>query len=112
LWRLGDVNPRIPLLKDGIVIGVDNFVADPDGWYVQFQIDVDDEYGGFLPGVGPVESIRSGTTEVLRTQRLASREQAEAVLASAEAGGTYRVDLTPASAIVVPADGLSVFRPA
>jgi glyoxylase-like metal-dependent hydrolase (beta-lactamase superfamily II) len=107
-----NVNPRIPLLRDGIVIGVDNFVADPDGWYVQFQIEVDDEYGGFLPGVGPVESIRSGTTEVLRTQRLASREQAEAVLASVEAGGTYRVDLTPASAIVVPADGSPVFGPA
>ncbi len=107
-----NVNPRIPLLKDGIVIGVDDFVADPDGWYVQFRIDVDDEYGGFLPGVGPVESIRSATTEVLRTQRLASREQAEAVLASVEAGRTYRVDLTRASAIVVPADGSPVFRSA
>jgi hypothetical protein len=99
-------------LRDGIVIGVDNFVADPNGWYVQFQIAVEDEYDGFLPGVGPVESIRSATTEVLRTQRLASREQAESVLASVEAGRTYRVDLTPASAIVVPADGSPVLRPA
>jgi glyoxylase-like metal-dependent hydrolase (beta-lactamase superfamily II) len=107
-----NVNPRIPLLKDGIVIEVDNFVADPDGWYVQFQVNVLDGYGGFLPGVGPVESIRTGATEVLRTQRFADRADAEAVLASVESGRSYRVDLTPASAIVVPEDGSPVFQPA
>ena len=105
-----NVNPRIPLLKDGIVIGVDSFVADPDGWYVQFQLDVDDQYGGFLPGVGPVESIRPEATEILRTQRFDSRAEAEAVLASVEAGGTYRVDLTQASAIVIPTDGSPIFE--
>jgi hypothetical protein len=74
---------------------------------VQVYADVLDSYGGFLPGSGPVESYRStpGAPEILRTQRFNSRAEAEAVLASVEAGGTYRVDLTPASAIVVPANG-------
>jgi hypothetical protein len=105
-----NVNPRIPLLADGVTINLDSHVHDPDGWYVQFELDVLDSYGGFLPGVGPVESIRPEVTEILRTQRFDSRAEAEAVLASVEAGGTYRVDLTKASAIVVPADGSPVFH--
>ncbi|MGH1565255.1 MBL fold metallo-hydrolase [Mumia sp. DW29H23] len=100
-----NVNPRIPLLADGVTIDLDSHVHDPEGWYVQFELDVLDSYGGFLPGVGPVESIRPEVTEVLRTQRFASRAEAEAVLATVRAGGTYRVDLTKASAIVVPTDG-------
>jgi hypothetical protein len=107
-----NVNPRIPLLADGVVIGTDSFVHDPDSWYVQLQVDVRDSYGGYLPGGGPVESIRTGDTEVLRTQRFATRAEAESVMAAIQAGGNYRVGLTPASAIVVPADGSPVFRPA
>ncbi|WP_336716488.1 MBL fold metallo-hydrolase [Arthrobacter sp. USHLN218] len=103
-------NPQIPLLADGATILIDSFVHDPDGWYVQFELDVLDSYGGYLPGVGPVESIRPEVTEILRTQRFPSREEAESVLESVEAGGTYRVALTPASAIVIPADGATVFR--
>lgn len=105
-----NVNPRIDLLREGVEIRVDSHVHDPDGWYVQLELDVLDSYGGFLPGVGPVESIRPEVTEVLRTQRLGSREEAEAIAASVRAGGTYRIDLTKASAIVVPDDGRAVFR--
>jgi hypothetical protein len=105
-----NVNPRIPLLADGVAIDLDSHVHDPNGWYVQFELDVQDSYGGFLPGVGPVESILPEVTEVLRTQRFDSRAEAEAVLASVEAGGTYRVDLTKASAIVIPTDGSPVFE--
>jgi glyoxylase-like metal-dependent hydrolase (beta-lactamase superfamily II) len=102
-----NVNPKIPLLEDGIVIERDSYVHDPQGYYVQFYADVLDSYGGFLPGDGPVESYRStpGSPEILRTQRFNSRTQAEAVLASVAVGGTYRVDLTPASAIVIPPNG-------
>lgn len=103
-------NPQIPLIADGATIQIDSFVHDPEGWYVQFELDVLDSYGGFLPGVGPVESIRPEVTEILRTQRFSSREEAEAVRESIEAGSTYRVTLTPASAIVIPADGAPVFR--
>ena len=49
-------------------------------------------------------------TEILRTQRFDTRAEAEAVLAGVRAGGTYRVDLTKASAIVVPTDGSPVFE--
>ena len=105
-----NVNPRIPLLADGVEIALDSHVHDPDGWYVQFELDVLDSYGGFLPGVGPVESVRPEVTEVLRTQRFSSREEAEAVLRSVQSGGTYRVDLTRASAIVVPTDGSPVLE--
>jgi hypothetical protein len=102
-----NVNPKIPLLKDGIVIERDSYVHDPAGYYLQFYADVLDSYAGFLPGSGPVESYRAtpGAPEILRTQRFNSRAEAEAVLAGVRVGGTYRVDLTPASAIVIPADG-------
>lgn len=92
------------------LVGLSSHVHDPDGWYVQFELDVLDSYGGSLPGVGPVESIRPEVTEILRTQRLASRAEAEALLASVRAGGTYAVDLTKASAIVIPTNGTPAFR--
>ena len=108
--RAMNVNPKIPLLADGVEIALDGHVHDPQGWYVQFELDVDDSYAGFLPGVGPVESIRPEATEILRTQRFDSRAEAEAVLSTVQAGGTYRVDLTKASAIIIPQDGSPVLE--
>lgn len=105
-----NVNPRIPLLRNGAAIRLDNHVHDPEGWYVQFELDVLDSYRGFLPGVGPVESIRPELTEILRTQRFDSKAEANAVLRTVRAGGTYTVDLTKASAIVIPTDGSPVFE--
>lgn len=107
-----NVNPAIPLLRNGIQIITDSYVHDPDGWYVQFFIDVLDGYGGFLPGSGPVESYRPtpGAPEILRTQRLASRADAEKILASVAKGGTYYIDLTKASAIIVPKDIAGTFK--
>jgi hypothetical protein len=54
-----NVNPRILLLKDGVVIERDSYVHDPHGYHVQVYADVLDSYGGFLPASGPVESYRS-----------------------------------------------------
>jgi hypothetical protein len=107
-----NVNPKIPLLKDGIVIDRDSYVHDPDGYYVQVYADVHDAYNGYLPGSGPVESYRatSGTPEILRTQRLGSRAEAETILAGLQAGSAYQVDFTRASTIVVPPDR-PAFRP-
>lgn len=107
-----NVNKEIPLLKNGIQINIDSYTHDPDGWYVQFYIDVMDSYQGYLPGNGPVESIRSasGTPEILRTQRLNSKEEAQAILNSIEQGETYYINLTKASAIVVPENVLNTFR--
>jgi hypothetical protein len=63
---------------------------------------------------GPVESLRptAGTPEILRTQRLNSKAEAEAVLLTVTKGGTYTVDLTKASAIVVPGQVTDTFKPA
>lgn len=59
-------------------IEIDSVVHDPEGWYLQFELDVLDSYGGFLPGVGPVDSIRPEVTKILRAQRFARRAVAEA----------------------------------
>ncbi|MDF2522687.1 MAG: hypothetical protein K0R31_328 [Clostridiales bacterium] len=132
-------NPQIPLLKNGVQIITDSYVNDPDGWYVQFYIDVEDSYKGYLPdnytyeGVftdpeskygkpgfdgifkvgGPVESLRptAGAPEILRTQRLNSKVEAEAILATVKKGGSYFIDLTKASAIIVPSDVTKTFTP-
>ena len=52
---------------------------------------------------GPVESIYpgAGTPEIVRTQRLSSLADAQAILASAKQGSTYKVNLTKTSNIVV-----------
>jgi hypothetical protein len=136
-------NPLIPLLADGIQIITDSYVNDPEGWYVQFYIDVLDDviYKGYLPtghsqaaltyqgllsngtvgtkslatityAGGPVESLHvgAGTPEVLRTQRLNSKAEAEAILAYVVNGGTYTISLTKASAIVVKRDANGVLN--
>ena len=101
-----NVNPQIPLLSDGVTISLDSHVHDPDGWYVQFELDVARRVrrlparcrpGGVVrPTPGPRSCARSGSTAAPRPRPSSP---------SVEAGGTYRVDLTRASAIVVPADG-------
>ncbi len=106
-----NVNEKIPLLKNGIQNVADSYTHDPEGWYVQFYIDVLDGYQGYLPDSGPVESMRpaEGAPEILRTQRLSSKADAEAILSTIEKGGTYYIDLTKASAIVVPDDITKTF---
>jgi hypothetical protein len=119
-------NPVIPLLADGIVTATDEFTNDPGGFFVQVAIKVDDAYQGFLPeGLtqfspgtnstityrgGPVESVRTAAGEVLRTQRLNSVAEAQAVLATIAAGRTVTISLTPSSEIVVPVDLTKTFR--
>ncbi|RZI55679.1 MAG: MBL fold metallo-hydrolase [Rubrivivax sp.] len=125
-------NPRIPLLANGIPTTLDAYVNDPTGYYVQVTLDVlENTYKGYLPdgyvqlspGLGttltyqggPVESViaTKGTLhppEYLRTQRLASLEDAQKVLASIRKGGTFTVTLTPASEIAVPVDVTQTFR--
>jgi hypothetical protein len=107
-----NVNPQIPLLKEGIKINIDSYTHDPEGWYVQFNIDVHDSYQGYLPDNGPVESIRPipGTPEILRTQRVNSESEAREILDSISKGETYYIDLTKASAIIVPENILNTFR--
>ncbi|KQP17770.1 MBL fold metallo-hydrolase [Pseudorhodoferax sp. Leaf267] len=125
-------NPLIPLLADGMPTTLDPYTNDPNGYYVQVSIDVQDPlYKGYLPegytqfspGMGtsityqggPIESTHAerGTyhpPEVLRTVRLASLQDAQKVLARIVKGGTYTISLTPASEIVVPADPAQTFQ--
>ncbi len=119
-------NPAIPLLADGIAVVPDSFANDPDGFYVQVAIDVDDAYQGFLPegfeqyspGLdatityrgGPIESVHATTTEYLRTVRLDSLAEAQAILATVVPGRQVTISLTPSSQIVVPADVTQTFR--
>lgn len=125
-------NPAIPLLANGIPNTTDGYTNDPGGYYVQVYVDVQDPtYKGYLPenftqfspGMnatiaykgGPVESIHATTgtfhpPEVLRTQRVGSLAQAQAILASITRGATVTLSLTPASEIVVPADVGKTFQ--
>lgn len=112
-------NPEIPLLKDGIIIERDSWTHDPDGWYAQFFIKVFDDYKGYIPQPidksykgGPVESIRSleGAPEILRTQRLDSKEEADLILSSVKAGEIYYIDLTKSSKIIVAENPNDTFR--
>ena len=125
-------NPAIPLLANGVTTSTDNYVMDPTGYYVQVAIDVQDTtYKGYIPtgltqfspGMaasityqgGPVESVHSakGTfhpPEYLRTQRLNTLADAQAVLASIASGRRVTISLTPASEIVVPATVSQTFR--
>ena len=125
-------NPAIPLLANGIVVPTDSYVDDPTGFFVQVSIDVQDTvYKGYVPpsfaqnspGLGasitydggPVESVHAakGTfhpPEVLRTQRLKTLAEAQAVLAKIQKGRTVTISLNPGSEIVVPADVNATFR--
>jgi hypothetical protein len=125
-------NPLIPLLANGIVIPTDNYVNDPGGYFVQVAIDVQDqEYKGYLPqgftqfspgmnatityNGGPIESVNTakGTyhpPEYLRTQRLNSLEEAQAILATITSGRAYTISLNRQSEIVVPANVVQTFQ--
>ena len=125
-------NPNIPLLANGIVTATDQYTNDPTGFYVQVSVDVQDAgykgfipegYAQFSPGMnatitykgGPVESVHAakGTfhpPEVLRTQRLNSLAEAQAVLQSISKGRTVTLSLTPASEIIVPANVAQTFQ--
>ena len=125
-------NPKIPLLANGVANNTDSYTHDPNGYYVQVYIDVmDSAYHGYLPdnftqfspGMnatityqgGPVESIHAATgtyhpPEILRTQRLGSLAEAQAVLATITKGSTYTIQLNKASEIVVPSDVTKTFK--
>jgi glyoxylase-like metal-dependent hydrolase (beta-lactamase superfamily II) len=106
-----DPDTRVPLLKDGTVLAVDSFVQDRPGWYVQFELTGLDDIGGDLPELGPAESTTPEVTTVLRTQRLGTRAEADALVRAVQPGQTYRVDLALDSAITIPVDGSPAFRP-
>ena len=92
-------------MSKGFLFAKDGFVTDPDAWYVQVCAHVMDGYDGNVysdTGVnagseftsGPVESFHGeGWVEIIRTEAFDSKEEAEALAASLEAGEYYVVDL-------------------
>jgi hypothetical protein len=130
--KFQNATPKLPLMVNGVGMATDGYVHDPTGFYVQVYIDVlDSTYQGYLPvnyaqnspGMGavitytggPVESIHAakGTNhppEVLRTTRLASLAEAQAVLATIKKGSTYTIQLNSGSEIVVPAVVTQTFK--
>lgn len=125
-------NPLIPLLAEGIPNATDGYAADPTGYYVQVKIDVlDSTYKGYMPTGyvqfspgqnqtityqgGPVESTTAakGTyhpPEYLRTVRLNTLAEAQAILATISSGKQVTLSLTRDSQIVVPADVTKTFQ--
>lgn len=96
---------------DGIFILKDSFAHDPDAWYVQVGARVSDGYDGSCAG-GPIESVHDNWFEILRTERLDSREEAEALLAQLQSGATYTVTLDQSSEIQLAGNLTDTFQPA
>ena len=96
---------------DGICILKDSFTHDPDAWYVQVGARVSDGYDGSCAG-GPIESVHDNWFEILRTERLDSREEAEALLAQLQSGATSTVTLDQSSEIQLAGNLTDTFRPA
>ena len=96
---------------DGIFILKDSFTHDPHAWYVQVGARVSDGYDGSCAG-GPIESVHDNWFEILRTERLDSREEAEALLAQLQSGATYTVTLDQSSEIQLADNLTDTFRPA
>lgn len=114
-------------VSKGFIIDKDSYVHDPDGWYVQLAVRVDDDYDGAVRyennfykeyasqwTSGPVESIHGeGWFEITRTLRLNSKEEAESLLATLEKGKKYKVQFNMASDIELNSeDLLKTFIPA
>ena len=96
---------------DGIFILKDSFTHDPHAWYVQVGARVSDGYDGRCAG-GPIESVHDNWFEILRTERLDSREEAEALLAQLQSGATYTVTLDQSSEIQLADNLTDTFQPA
>lgn len=110
----GVINMYGDNLGDGFQITRDGYMHDPDKWFLQLSLNVDDDYTGVVTGLetgnGPVEAIRDDWSEILRTVYFDSKEEAEAVLAMLEKGKTYEVTMDKNSQILVPEDYTQTFR--
>lgn len=102
-------------LGDGVMITRDGYMHDPDKWFIQISLHVDDAYEGKFTNLtngtnGPVEAIRENWSEIVRTVYFDSKEDAEAVLSTLQAGNTYKVTMDKNSNILIPEDITQTFR--
>ena len=98
----------------GFTVTRDGYVHDPDKWFLQISMHVQDGYtGNITTGQknGPVESIRgAGWYEINRTKPFNSKAEAEAVLATLKAGTTYTVTMDKNSDILLSANIMDTFK--
>lgn len=103
-------------LGNGILQKRDAYVHDPDAWYLQIAMRVDDDYAGAFTDLvdasnGPVEClIGENWFELNRTQAM-TKDQAEALMATIEPGKSYKVTMTRDSDIVLADNILDTFVP-
>lgn len=104
-------------LSRGILQIRDGYVHDPNAWYIQIAMNVDDDYAGEFTNLedaenGPVEKlIGEDWFELNRTMAFASKEDAEAVMAMLEPGKSYKVNMTRDSDIILAEDIMQTFIP-
>lgn len=122
---VGQYNRKGEDMSLGFNINKDSHVHDPNGWFVQISVHVDDDYDGtvnydtnFYKGYaekwtsGPIESVHKDWVEIMRTGRLDSKEEAEALLAKIKNGGKYEVNLNMNSDIILDAKNvMNTFAP-
>lgn len=114
----GVYNDQGQNLGNGIIITRDGYCHDPDSWFIQIALHVDDDYKGEFKNLvgasnGPVEAIYGdGWFEILRTLPFDSKEEAEEVLATLQEGQTYTVSMDKNSWILIPDDHKNTFRTA
>lgn len=102
-------------LGDGVMITRDGYMHDPDQWFIQISVHVDDDYEGKFTNLtngknGPVESIHGDEwCEIVRTEYFDSKEEAEAVLATLKAGATYTVTMDRNSNVLLAEDIMDTF---
>ncbi len=106
----------------GFLFAKDGFVYDPDAWFVQVCAHVEDGYDGNVysnTGVnadieftsGPVESFHGdGWFEIIRTENM-TKAEAEALAASLQAGGSYKVNIKKTGDILNAEDVMKTFVP-
>lgn len=120
-------------MSNGILSTRDGYVHNPDAWYVQVSMRVDDAYDGLLMNLpnaingpidittckpiakstnGPIERLMLGDDwyEINRTLAFSSEEDAQKVLDSIEAGKSYKVYMDRDSNIVITDNIMDTFR--
>ena len=119
-------------LSNGILCIRDGYVHNPETWYVQVGMRVDDDYNGELTNLpneingpidpktgkptkgtnGPIERLILGDDwlEVNRTLAFSSKEEAQAVLDTIQAGKSYTVTMDRNSNVVPAENILDTFK--
>jgi hypothetical protein len=107
-------------LSNGIIQARDGYIHDPNRWFVQMPMKVNDDYDGQLTTLtpeegenGPVERAILGDDwyEINRTLAFRDEALANEIAGSLEVGKTYKVQLDKCSNIIIAEDPAQTFIP-